>query len=61
MAGVNNNGLADMKVYYYSLLLQLLQIGIPYEAVQEMSQTEILYILTVNMVQEERRNQQQQR
>jgi len=46
-----------MKVSYYTMLLQLLQIGIPYEAIQEMDQTEILYILTVNMVQEERRNQ----
>ena len=56
MAGVSNNSLGDVKVYYYSLLLQLLKIGIPYEAVQEMSQSEILYILTVNMVQEERQN-----
>jgi|TARA_B110000263_G_C15220110_1_gene469486 hypothetical protein len=57
LAGVSNNSLADVKIYYYSLLLQLLKIGIPYEAIQEMSQTEILYILTVNMVQEERQNQ----
>jgi len=39
------------------MLLQLLRIGIPYESIQEMGREEILYLLTVNMVQEEKRNQ----
>jgi|TARA_R110000824_G_scaffold132585_1_gene295151 hypothetical protein len=39
------------------MLLQLLRIGIPYEAIQEMDREEIFYLLTVNMVQEEKRNQ----
>ena len=57
MAGVSNNPLNDIKVSHYTMLLQLLRIGIPYESIQEMGREEILYLLTVNMVQEEKRNQ----
>ena len=64
MAGVRPNPLRDMKVNYYIMLLRLLQVGVPYDAIQVMSKEEVLYLLTVNMVQEERqqeRQQQQQR
>lgn len=63
MAGVRPNLLRDIKVHYYVMLLQLLRIGVPYDAIQHMSQQDIFYLLTVNMVQEERqqeRYQQQQ-
>jgi len=57
LAGVSSHPLKDIKVNYYTLLLQLLRIGIPYEVIQEMSREEILYLLTVNLVQEERQQQ----
>lgn len=44
-----------IKIQYYSMLLKLLTIGIPYDAIKEMDEEEIVYILATNAALEERK------
>ena len=50
---------AEIAIYgHYIMLLQLLEIGIPYDSIYEMNETEINYILAAHAAIIEKRNQQ---